>query len=88
MSLRTQRQSLKLLNCIISKMNEKSSSRIVTVTSSCVNVEYFLAVVCIYGPFGRCRTKYNTYFDSTTGVSTIEKRKLEEKESISLRIFT
>jgi len=86
MSLRTQRQSLKLLNCIIFKMSEKCSSRIVTVTSSCVNVEYFLAAVCIYGPFGRCRTKYNIYFDSTTGVSTIDKRKLEE-EALSLRIF-
>jgi len=74
MSLTTQRQSLKLLNCIIFKMNENSSSLIVTVTSSCVNVEYFLAAVCIYGPFSRCRKKYN--FDSTTGVSTIEKRKL------------
>jgi hypothetical protein len=69
-------------------MNEKGSSRIVTVISSCVNVEYGLAAVCIYGPFSVCRTKYNIYFNSTTCVSTIEKRKLEEEKPLSLWKFT
>jgi len=58
----------RLLNCIIFKMNEKGSSRILTVTSNCVNVEYCFAAVCIYGPFSVCRTKYNIYFDSITCV--------------------
>ena len=84
MTLRAQRQSLKLLNCIIFKMNEKGSSRILTVTSSCVNVEYCFTAVCIYGPFSVCRTKYNIYFDSITCVSTIENRKLEEENPLSL----
>jgi len=86
MSLRT-RQSLKLLNCIIFKTVKKSSSRIVTVTSSCVNVEYCITAVSVNGP-SIFAVQSIIYISILPHVSRIEKRKLEEENHLPLRKFT